>query len=687
MTNRLAHSTSPYLRQHQHNPVDWYPWGGEALSRAKAEDKPIFLSVGYSACHWCHVMERESFESEQLAAILNQHFISIKVDREERPDIDQIYMQAVQMLTGSGGWPMSVFLAPDGTPFFGGTYWPPDSRWGRPGFGQVLTAVADAWQNKREEITRQGEQLTEYLQQACRGPAAAEGDLDPRWIDAADAWLIRNHDATYGGFGGAPKFPHAIDLWLQIELEALRPKATRKASILLTLDKMARGGIYDHLGGGFARYSVDEKWLVPHFEKMLYDNALLACVYADAYRLWRQPEHMQVVQETLDYILRDMTGELGGFYSTEDADSEGVEGKFYVWSRDEVIQTLGEVRGQQFCEIYDVTPEGNFEETNILNLPKTIEQQATLRQMERARLESELLEDRKTLFGLRQQRVRPGLDNKILLSWNGLMIVAMTRGYRAVGDDRYLQAARSAFDFVCKQLRQDDGSMWHTWREGQASIPAYLDDCSYLIDALVELFQVDPNPEYLKLAIDLAEDLLKNFADPLGGFFFASERHETLIARSKDLVDSSVPSANGTAALSFLNLGRLTGRNDFIDAAKSALMAASGVMANSPQAAAQSLRALLRFTAESQECVLTLPTNGDRGQSQRLLCAFRPTTVTIVNSQESTGKLSELCPLLADRPAIQEQPTLYICENMVCQTPITGEAIEQFLESTFSAHE
>jgi uncharacterized protein len=686
MANRLVDSTSPYLLQHKDNPVDWYPWGEEALERARAEDKPIFLSVGYSACHWCHVMERESFENEQLAAILNRHFVAIKVDREERPDIDQIYMQAVQMLTGSGGWPMSVFLSPDGKPFFGGTYWPPDSRWGRPGFGQVLLAVADAWQNKREEISRQGEQLTEHLQHACRGPSAAESELDRRWIEAADAWLLRNHDSIYGGFGGAPKFPHAVDLWLQIELEAVQPKEARRASILLTLDKMSRGGIYDHLGGGFARYSVDEKWLVPHFEKMLYDNALLTCVYADAFRLWGFDEHGRVVQETLDYVLRDMTHVEGCFYSTEDADSEGVEGKFYVWSMKEVLEVLGEERGGRFCDVYDVTATGNFEEANILNLPKAIHQYAQLHGLDPRMLELELVEGRKALLERRSQRIRPGLDNKVLLGWNALMINALVRGYRALGDTKYLHAARAAVDFIVNRMRREDGSMWHTWLEGKPALEAYLDDVSYLVDALVELFQIDPQVRYLTHACELADRLLAEFADPEGGFFFTGQRHEQLIARSKDLADSSIPSGNGTAALALLNLGRLTGREAYVEAARGALVVASGVMSSSPQAAAQSLRGLLRYTSPAQEWVFIAPSveGGEdaRGLGDRLLAEFKPTALTIaVTSDRATAELQSLCPVLAHREVINDQPTLYLCESMVCQAPLVGGAIEDFLDS------
>jgi uncharacterized protein YyaL (SSP411 family) len=683
MPNRLADCSSPYLRQHQDNPVDWFPWGDEAFARARAEDKPIFLSVGYSACHWCHVMEHESFESEAIATILNQNFVSIKVDREERPDVDQIYMQAVQMLTGSGGWPMSVFMTHDGQPFFGGTYWPPDSRWGRPGFGQVLMAVVDAWQTKREQIIQQGAQLGQNLQQACQGPAPSSTPLDAQWIAAADSWLLSHHDAQHGGFGGAPKFPHAMDLSLLIELSAFQPEAARTQAIQTTLDHMARGGIYDHLGGGFARYSVDAQWLVPHFEKMLYDNALLVNVYADAYRLWGIPEYAQVVRETLDYVLRDMTDASGAYYSTEDADSEGVEGKFYVWSFAEIEELLGAERGQQFCDCYDVTKEGNFEASNILNLPKSIAQFAALRELDEALLRVQLAEDRDKLLQQRATRVRPGVDDKVLLSWNALMITAMTRGSRAVGDKRYLAAAQRTVEFIQSSLRRPNGRLWHTWRHGTASLDAYLDDYAYLIDALTELFQVDGRAQTLGLAVELAESMLQHFSDPAGGFFFTADDHEALIARSKDLADSSVPSGNAMAASGLLNLARLTGRSDFLQAAESALVAASGVMASSPQAAGQALRALLRFLQPAQEYVLVA--GSDEGQfdslREQLLQRLEPRSLSVCleasgdsASQTHRQELAKLCPLVEQRSPVDAQITLYVCESFSCQQPIVGEA-------------
>lgn len=701
MPNRLAESSSPYLRQHQNNPVDWFPWCEAAFAKAKTEDKPIFLSVGYSACHWCHVMEHESFENTDIAEILNQNFVSIKVDREERPDVDQIYMQAVQMLTGSGGWPMSVFMCHDGKPFFGGTYWPPDSRWGRPGFGQVLLAVLDAWTNKKQQILEQSSYLTQKLEAACLGPAGTESGLSEEWIQAADRWLKSNHDSRHGGFGQAPKFPHAMDLMLLIELSARGADETRDQVVQTTLNKMAQGGIYDHLGGGFARYSVDDRWLVPHFEKMLYDNALLACAYADAYRLWKTETYAEVVRETLDYVIRDMTNPQGGYYSTEDADSEGIEGKFYVWTPAEIHDVLGPQRGEQFCACYDVSDSGNFEGANILNLPKSIEQFAGLRNLNDALLKEQLAEDRARLLQRRSERVRPGLDDKVLLSWNALMITAMVRGFRALGDPKYLKSARRALDFLVQNLRRDDGQFWHTWREGKPSLNAYLDDYAYLVDALVELFQVDALPETLSMAIELSELILDKYADPSGGFFFTANDHETLIARSKDMADSSVPSGNAMAASGLLTLYRLTGREHLRQAAESALSAASGVMSRSPQAAGQSLRVLARMLRPSQEFVLlqknasepypsqaspkigtTEPTDSEESYSSmalKLLNHFEPGSITVLCPATRSEQLNQDCPLLQGRELLGGESTLYVCQDSVCRQPVSGAQAADFV--------
>lgn len=680
MPNRLANSTSPYLLQHKDNPVDWYPWSEEAFEKARKEDKPIFLSVGYSACHWCHVMEHESFENEQIAAILNEHFIAIKVDREERPDVDQVYMQAVQMLTGSGGWPMSVFMSADGKPFYGGTYWPPDSRYGRPGFGQVLLAVADAWKNRRSDLTEQGEKILNHLQEAVSGPDAAE-QLNPAWIGQAEDWLIENVDRKYGGWGDAPKFPHATDVYLLLEGQQAEPSAERAAAIRITLNNMMHGGIYDHLGGGFARYSVDRQWLVPHFEKMLYDNALLATSYAAAARLFGDSEYLRITRETLDYVLRDMTDDAGAFYSTEDADSEGEEGKFYVWSLDEIRKIL-EGDADEFAAVYDVTEGGNFEGHNILNLKLSISQYANEHSIDVDDLNKRLTQYREKLLTHRNTRVRPGLDDKVIVSWNALMITAMVGGFRATGDTKYLQAAEKAVDFIRSEMIKSPGRLWHTWRHEKASHDGYLDDYTYLIDALCELFQVAPRAETLRFATQLADTVIEHFSAPDSGFYFTADDGEELIARSKDLADSSVPSACGMAASGLLALGRLTGQDRFIQAAESGLIATSGIMARSPQAGGQALRALRRFTTESQEWILVL---GDdtaaTSLSADLYHPLTPTTITIaIPAADISEELAELCPLLAGR-SDGGATQLFVCENNVCQLPLSGDDVAAKLSS------
>ncbi|MGH7138734.1 MAG: thioredoxin domain-containing protein, partial [Pirellulales bacterium] len=421
MANRLAKETSPYLQQHAQNPVDWYPWGPEALERARSEDKPILLSVGYSACHWCHVMEHESFENADIARLMNERFVNIKVDREERPDLDQIYMTAVQAMTGRGGWPMSVFLTPELKPFYGGTYWPPTGRMGMPGFDQVLEAVLDAWRQRREQVNQQAGDLAAEIDRAGR-MALPPGEPSDRPLKAAEAALERTFDHQHGGFGGAPKFPHPMDLRLLLRRWRREPREDMLHIVTLTLDRMAAGGMYDHLGGGFHRYSVDDRWLVPHFEKMLYDNALLSAAYVEAFQATGRPDYERTSRETCDYVLRDMTSPEGGFYSTLDADSEGDEGKFYVWMPDEVLAVLGAERAKTFCRVYDVSEEGNFEGQNILNLPKTLEQSARILGREPDDLRAELAESRSKLLEVRNRRVWPGLDDKVLVSWNGLMI-------------------------------------------------------------------------------------------------------------------------------------------------------------------------------------------------------------------------------------------------------------------------
>ena len=600
MSNHLVSESSPYLLQHKDNPVEWYPWGSEALSRARDEEKPIFLSIGYSACHWCHVMEHESFEDAGIASKLNQRFISIKVDREERPDLDQIYMNAVQAMTGRGGWPMSVFLTPDMKPFYGGTYWPPTERMGMPGFGQILDAVHDAWENRREQALQQAEQITEHI--ASRAPASDEGGkLSDRLLRSAATSLEQAFDSEFGGFGQAPKFPHPMDIQVLLRVWNRWPRKEILTMVELTLDRMASGGIHDHLAGGFARYSVDRQWLVPHFEKMLYDNALLASCYLDGYLATEREEYAQTVRSTLDYLLNDMRNEAGAIYSTEDADSEGVEGKFYVWTPAEIEAVLGADGAKTFCAVYDVTEAGNFEGDNILNLPKTLEQCAELLKRDVGELTAELAVNRKRLREVRNERIRPGLDDKVLVSWNALAIDALARAAGVLNEPRYQEAATQCATFLLDNMRRDDGRLLHTWRHGQAKLDAYLDDYATLANSLVSLYEATGNEKWSTWAVELAEMMLTHFADEEnGGFFYTADDHEALISRNKDMIDSSVPSGNAMAATALLRIGRLVQRDEFVRASERTLQLGQGIMEQSPAAAGQMLLALDDYLGPSQ---------------------------------------------------------------------------------------
>ncbi len=675
MPNRLAAESSPYLLQHQNNPVDWYPWGAEALARSKAEEKPIFLSIGYSACHWCHVMEHESFENADIAAEMNRLFVCVKVDREERPDLDQIYMNAVQLLTGRGGWPMSVFLTPDLSPFYGGTYWPPTARMGMPGFVDVLRAVADAWQNRREQAVQQAAELTAHLRQI--GSDESAGDpLELGLIEHACEQLQRAFDAQFGGFGRAPKFPHSIDLQVLLRAWSRNRQPALLNMVTYTLDQMARGGIYDHLAGGFARYSVDERWLVPHFEKMLYDNALLTSAYLEAFTATANPQFARVARETCDYILGWMTDPAGGFHSTEDADSEGVEGKFYVWRPEEIQAILGAERARIFCLAYDVRPQGNFEHgLSILNLPKPLAKVAEDIGKDLVELEKELEACRQELLQVREQRIRPGKDDKILVSWNALMIDALAKAAGVLNEPRYLQAAEKASVFLHEQLRDNAGKLLHTWRHGKAKLAAYLDDYAYLANAWVTLYEANFDAVWLKRACELADTMLKHFADDAGGFFFTADNHEQLIVRNKDLHDSSVPSGNALAATALVRLGKLTGKQDYLQAAERALQSAVSVMQRSPTAAGQLLLALDLFLGPTSEIVVV--GNPASEPLKSLLRDFRQRFIPRhVLAVHTPGKpiSPELQPLLAGKTEVaDDQPRVFICQEFACQAPAVGE--------------
>jgi uncharacterized protein YyaL (SSP411 family) len=684
--NRLAEETSPYLLQHAGNPVDWFPWGEAAIATANELDRPIFLSIGYSACHWCHVMEHESFESETVAALMNERFVNIKVDREERPDLDRIYMNAVLALTGRGGWPMSVFLTPDLKPFFGGTYWPPEPRTGMPGFRQILEHVANAWETRRPEVLNGADELTEAVAR-MGGPQGEPSDLAAGLLKNAMHQLIGSADRMHGGFGGAPKFPHPMDLRVLLRCWQRFESVEALDIVRLTLDRMAGGGLYDHLGGGFHRYSTDARWLAPHFEKMLYDNALLTSVSLEAYQAMGHENDARVVRETLDYVLREMTQPEGGFYSTQDADSEGVEGKFFVWSEAEIDEHLDADAAKLFRACYDVSAAGNWEETNILNRPRSHAEMATELGLSADELALSLEQSRRTLFDIRSQRIAPSRDDKILVSWNGLMMAAMAQATQVLGEPKYAVAATKAGDFILDRMRDESGGLLHAFKDGRARFTAYLDDYAALIDGLAELYQATFETRFLTAAIELAETMLERFGDAeSGGFFYTAIDHETLITRDKDSQDNATPSGNALAATGLLKLGRLCGRADFERAAEQTLQMLSGQMHRVPQASGQALIALDFLLGPTKEIVVA--DGSTPSDATEILASlhqqFLPNKVVLRrNTDVADDELPpETTPLLSGKTSRDGEVTVYICEQGTCGEPAVGRTdCEKVIES------
>jgi uncharacterized protein len=663
-TNHLVNETSPYLLQHAHNPVDWYPWCEEALRRARDEDRPILLSIGYSSCHWCHVMERESFENEAIASIMNAHFINIKVDREERPDLDAIYMAAVQMLTGSGGWPMTVFLTPDQIPFYGGTYFPPEDRRGMPGFPRVLMSVARAYNEKKEQIRGDAAAIVAAL----RNPAEFEqhGDgLAASVLDSAADRLMASYDDREGGFGSAPKFPPSMPLTFLLRSYLRTGNGDFRAAVEHTLDKMACGGIYDQLGGGFHRYSVDNRWLVPHFEKMLYDNALLSRVYLDAYLLTRKPLYRIIVEETLDYILREMTSPEGGFYSTQDADSEGHEGKFFLWSPDEVVRVLGREEGDLFCRYFDITEDGNFEGRNILNIPRTAALVARLNGVPEERMLEIVRRGRGLLLRERERRVRPGRDEKILTAWNGLMLRSFAEAARSLARHDYRLAAVKAADFVLTRARRE-GRLLRSYKDGGARLSAYLEDYAFVTEGLISLYEATFDPRWLEEAIGLASLVVDLFTDEQGGgFYYTSREHEPLIHRPRESYDGAIPSGHSVAASAFLRLWKLTSEERWSAQARSVLEPMAGAMAQHPQAFSNYLCALDFYLAPVREIAIL----GDPQDPATKALLAEVSGRYLPNSVLACGLDSRL-PLLREKPRIKGEPIGYVCIDSVCEAPV-----------------
>ena len=665
--NRLANETSPYLKQHAHNPVDWYPWGEEALARARAEGKPIFVSIGYSACHWCHVMERESFENDLIAATLNAHFVCVKVDREERPDLDNLYMDAVQVMNGQGGWPMSVFLTPQLEPFFAGTYFPPEDRWGRPGFAKLLEQLIDVWSADREKVSRVTQQIRERLELMAR---TTPGDrLDRAPLDEALRHFGSSFDPQHAGFGDAPKFPPSMALrcLLHVAADDDRPEDDRALALDIveqTLVHMASGGMYDQIGGGFHRYSVDREWLVPHFEKMLYDNALLLMAYTEAFQFTGRPFYERIVRETVGYVMREMIAEGGAFFASQDADSEGVEGKFFVWTPDDVEAVLGADDVAFAQEYWDIEARGNFEGASIPNRLHAIASDWTLGLAE---LPAQFAAMRERLFAARSERVAPMTDEKIITAWNGLLISALARAGAVFREPSWLTAAAGAAAFLLDELTDDDGNLLRTYNDGRARFRAYLDDYACLAAALFDLFEATGEVAWLDESEALVDTFVRDFWDPQGGaFFFTAEHHTDLIVRQKESYDSATPSSNSVAAMTLLRVGVTTGRDDLRDIADTLLRAFYDQMKRMPQSLCEMIQALDLHARGPQEIVCVTPP----GQTSRAVDAwveYRPHAIIIdVVDADVVARI----PAARDRPAVDDAPTVYVCRDGTCELPV-----------------
>jgi uncharacterized protein len=680
MPNRLAGETSPYLLQHQKNPVDWYPWGAEALARARAEDKLIFLSIGYAACHWCHVMAHESFEDPATAALMNEHFVNIKVDREERPDLDSIYMNAVVALTGGGGWPMSVFLTPDQAPFYGGTYFPPRPAHGMPAFQQVLRGVSDAWENRRSEVLAGAQDVLKHIRQSeLLGQLTGGEPLSAGTLNTAAQELWRQFDWRYHGWGGGPKFPQPMAMEFLLRQHALTGEANPLDMVVKLARSMARGGLYDQLGGGFHRYSTDAAWMVPHFEKMLYDNAQLARVYLHLWQVSGDPEFRRVAEETLDYVAREMTDPAGGFYSTQDADSEGHEGKFFVWTVAEIDAALG-ADAELFKEAYGVTARGNFEGRNILFVAAAPDELASRHGLVEAEVRRRLAAARRVLFDQRAQRIAPGRDDKVLAAWNGLMLAALAEAARLLGRDDYRRVAVANAGFILSALRTPGGGLLRSWRQGRARLNAYLEDYADVADGLLALYETTFDAHYYVAAQELVDYALAHFADPNGGFFDTPDEHEPLVSRPKDVQDNATPSGAAMLATVLLRLAALSGVNHYLQTAEAALGALQPVLAQHPTAFAQSLVALAFALAQPREIALV----GDPAQpaTQALLAvvngAYRPFQVVALKHPGEEPPV----PLLAGRETLDGRPTAAVCYNFACRLPVSDpEALRGQLEA------
>jgi uncharacterized protein len=691
--NKLINESSPYLLQHAYNPVNWYPWGEEALQRAHNEDKPIFLSIGYSACHWCHVMAHESFEDETIARIMNENFINIKVDREERPDIDDIYQRVCQLSVGTGGWPLSVFLTSDQKPFYVGTYIPKHSRYGIPGFGTILDQLAEAYKVRKQEIQST---TAEFMQALSHTAIDIRGrgenvEFDRSILDEAAVGLLQMGDPINGGFGQAPKFPNPSNLLFMLRYHDISGINRFKDFVLFTADKMADGGIYDHIGGGFARYATDQKWLVPHFEKMLYDNALLTQVYAELYQLSGDKKYVNIIEKILDYIIREMTSPEGGFYSSQDADSEGEEGKFYIWSKQEIVNTFEDkMIIDIFCERYGITQGGNFEGKNILNIRTSLKDLSQRYNKSTEAIERIINDATKRLFAKRENRIKPGRDDKVLTAWNGLMISGFVKGYQVTGNKKYLDSAANAIKFIETKMTRGNDRLQRTFKDGISKLNAYLDDYAFYVNALLDIFEIYSQSQYLENAIKYTNFMIKHFWDPQeNNLFFTSDDHEHLIVRTKSLYDLAIPSGNSIAASNLLRLYHITQNEDYLNKAEQIMKAGAKTATENPFGFGQLLIGIYMYIKKAVEIIIVRRSEDKETESPMinwLNKQFIPNRITAIVENESQIEQLQKYALFKGRILSNKGSELeyaFICRNFTCSLPIYSvEELERQIRST-----
>jgi uncharacterized protein YyaL (SSP411 family) len=688
MSNHLRNETSPYLRQHAGNPVDWYPWGQDAFDKAQKEDKPIFLSIGYSTCHWCHVMAHESFEHPEVARLMNETFVSVKVDREERPDIDNVYMRACQVMTGSGGWPLTIITTPDKKPFFAATYIPRESRFGLEGMMELIPHIRDIWTTRRGEALSLSDKITTLLQQTSQDIAGEE--LNKATLKLAYEQLAESFDEQHGGFSRAPKFPTPTNLLFLLRYWKRSGDMTALDMVEKTLQSMRRGGIYDHIGFGFHRYSTDSQWLVPHFEKMLYDQAMLAMAYIEAYQATGKEDYGKTAREIFTYVLRDMTSPDGGFYSAEDADSEGEEGKFYLWTQEQVRQALGNEEADFVAQVFNIKKDGNFTEeatgkksgTNILHLRKPLEEIASNLNLSQQDLRAHLEVLRQKLFAYREKRVHPMKDDKILTDWNGLMIAALAKGAQAFDEPQYAEVACRAADFIFENMRKANGRLWHRHRGEWTGVDANLDDYAFLVWGLIELYEATFDASHLEFALELTDDMVRHFWDEDGGgFYLVPDDGESLLVRKKDIYDTVLPSANSVAMLNLLCLGRMTGKSDLEERAAKIGRTFSGSVKDSPAAYTQLMVALDFAIGPSYEVVVAGNPHAEdtRAMTRELGRRFLPNKVVLLNpTDQESPAIAQLAKFTKNQSSIGGKATAYVCLNYNCKLPTTD--INKMLE-------